>query len=283
MHILSFDIEEWFHLLEHDAVRHESSWDSFDRKLPRMLGRILDLLDETGSKATFFCLGWVGREYPALVRDIDGRGHEIGSHSDLHTLIFEQSRQEFRDELRRSRDSLEQVVGKRVRAFRAPGFSLVQRCSWAFDFLAAEGFEVDCSIFPAKRAHGGFPDFGLARPLRIRTASGDLKEFPMNTAVLAGQRLVFSGGGYFRLLPMPVLRQLWRRSDYTMTYFHPRDFEPDQPYLPGLGPLRRFKSYYGLHGAEAKLRAILREFPFESVASAEKKVDWSTAPVVEVN
>ena len=105
----------------------------------------------------------------------------------------------------------------------------------------------------------------------------------MNTAVLAGQRLVFSGGGYFRLLPMPVLRQLWRRSDYTMTYFHPRDFEPDQPYLPGLGPLRRFKSYYGLRGAEAKLRAILSEFPFESVASAEKKVDWSAAPVVEVN
>jgi polysaccharide deacetylase family protein (PEP-CTERM system associated) len=283
MHILSFDIEEWFHLLEHDAVRHESSWGSFDRKLPRMLGRILDLLDETGSKATFFCLGWVAREYPSLVRDIDGRGHEIGSHSALHTLIFEQSRQEFRDELRRSRDSLEQVVGKRVRAFRAPGFSLVERCSWAFDILVAEGFEVDCSIFPAKRAHGGFPDFGSARPLRIRTASGDLKEFPMNTAVLAGQRLVFSGGGYFRLLPMPVLRQLWRRSDYTMTYFHPRDFEPDQPYLPGLGPLRRFKSYYGLHGAEAKLRAILREFPFESVESAEKKVDWSAAPVVEVN
>jgi hypothetical protein len=198
-------------------------------------------------------------------------------------LIFEQSRQEFRDELRRSRDSLEQVVGKRVRAFRAPGFSLVERCSWAFDILVAEGFEVDCSIFPAKRAHGGFPDFGSARPLRIRTASGDLKEFPMNTAVLAGQRLVFSGGGYFRLLPMPVLRQLWRRSDYTMTYFHPRDFEPDQPYLPGLGPLRRFKSYYGLRGAEAKLRAILREFPFESVASAEKKIDWSAAPVVEVN
>jgi len=283
MHILSFDIEEWFHLLEHDAVRHETSWNSFDRKLPRMLGRILDLLDETGSKATFFCLGWVAREYPELVRDIDRRGHEIGSHSDVHSLIFEQSPEEFRSELKRSKDSLEQVAGKPVRAFRAPGFSLVPRCSWAFDILAAEGFELDCSIFPARRAHGGFPNFGAARPLRIRTASGELKEFPMNTAVLAGQRLVFSGGGYFRLLPLSVLQPLWRRSDYTMTYFHPRDFEPDQPYLPSLGAVRRFKSYYGLRGAEAKLRAILREFPFENVAAAEKKVDWSAAPVVELD
>ena len=95
--------------------------------------------------------------------------------------------------------------------------------------------------------------------------------------------MVFSGGGYFRLLPLPLLQSLWRRSGYTMTYFHPRDFEADQPYLPGLGPVRRFKSYYGLGRAEAKLRTILREFPFESVAAAERQVDWAAAPVVRLN
>jgi peptidoglycan-N-acetylglucosamine deacetylase len=178
MNILSFDIEEWFHLLEHDAVRHESSWGSFERKLPRMLGRILDLLDETGAKATFFCLGWVAREYPQLIRKIDAAGHEIGSHSDLHTLIFEQSRDEFREELRRSKESLEQAAGKRVRAFRAPGFSLVPSCSWAFDVLVEEGFEVDCSIFPAHRAHGGFPDFGTAKPLRSGPDRASFANFP---------------------------------------------------------------------------------------------------------
>jgi polysaccharide deacetylase family protein (PEP-CTERM system associated) len=283
MHILSFDIEEWFHLLEHDAVRHETSWGSFERKLPRMLDRILGLLDESGAKATFFCLGWVGREYPELVRKIDAGGHEIASHSDLHTLIFEQKRNEFRDELRRSRDSLEQITGSAVRAFRAPGFSLIPSCAWAFDVLVEEGFEVDCSIFPARRAHGGFPDFGASRPLRIGTPSGELREFPMSTAEVAGRRLVFSGGGYFRLLPLSVLQRLWRRSEYTMTYFHPRDFEPDQAYLPGLGPLRRFKSYYGLGQAEAKLRSILREFSFESVQSAEQRVDWANTPIVSLN
>ena len=207
----------------------------------------------------------------------------FGSHSDVHTLIFEQSPQQFRDELRRSKDSLEQVMGKPVRTFRAPGFSLTPRCSWAFDVLVEEGFEVDCSVFHARRAHGGFPSFGSAHPLRIGTPSGELREFPMNTAEVAGCRLVFSGGGYFRLLPLRLLQQLWRRSDYTMTYFHPRDFEPDQPYLPGLGPIRRFKSYYGLRQAEAKLRAILREFPFENVAAAEKKVDWAEVPLVRID
>ena len=94
--------------------------------------------------------------------------------------------------------------------------------------------------------------------------------------------IVFSGGGYFRLLPLPLLQQLWRRSDYVMTYFHPRDFEPDQEVLPGLGPVRRFKSYYGLGRAESKLRAILREFPFENVAAAEQAVDWDSVPVVRI-
>jgi polysaccharide deacetylase family protein (PEP-CTERM system associated) len=283
MHILSFDIEEWFHLLEHDAVRSEKSWSGFQRKLPHMLARILQMLADTNAKATFFCLGWVAREYPELVRQIDQAGHEIGSHSDLHTLIFEQTREEFCDELRRSKQSLEHVIGRRVRAFRAPGFSLTPSCAWAFEVLVEEGFEVDCSIFPARRAHGGFPDFASAHPLRIKTPAGELKEFPMNTARIAGRDMIFSGGGYFRLLPLPLLQRLWRRSGYTMTYFHPRDFEPDQPYLPGLGPLRRFKSYYGLASAEAKLRAILEEFPFESVAAAERQVDWAAAPVVQLN
>ena len=283
MNILSFDIEEWFHLLEHDAVRSEHSWGGFERKLPRMLERILSLLEDSQAKATFFCLGWVAREYPDLIRDIDGAGHEIGSHSDLHTLIFEQTPQQFRDELRRSKQSIEDASGKPIRAFRAPGFSLTPACSWAFDVLVEEGFEVDCSIFPARRAHGGFPRFASHCPLKIQTEAGVLKEFPMNTARVGGRNMVFSGGGYFRLLPLPLLRRLWHGSRYTMTYFHPRDFEPDQPYLTGLGPLRRFKSYYGLGTAEAKLRAILSEFTFESVEAAERQVDWSAVPTISLN
>lgn len=205
---------------------------------------------------------------------------EDGVRSDLHTLIFEQTPDEFRAELRRSKQSLEQVVGKSVRAYRAPGFSLVPSCVWAFEVLVEEGFEVECSIFPAPRAHGGFPSFASARPLRIETPAGQLKEFPMNTAGIGRWRTVFSGGGYFRLLPLPLLQRLWRRSSYTMTYFHPRDFEPDQPLLDGLRPLRRFKSYYGLARAEAKLRKILEEFPFETVHSAEERINWAEVPVV---
>lgn len=282
MNILSFDIEEWFHLLEHDAVRSETDWAGFDRKLPRMLDRILEMLESTGTKATFFCLGWVAREYPELVRRIDSGGHEIGSHSDVHTLIFEQTPDEFRAELKRSKESLEAVVGKPVRAYRAPGFSLIPGCEWAFDVLIEEGFEIDCSIFPAQRAHGGFSNFASAGPAMIETPAGRIKALPMNTVEIAGRSMVFSGGGYFRLIPLRLLRYFWRRSSYTMTYFHPRDFEPDQPVLAGLGPVRRFKSYYGLGGAERKLRAIIDEFPFVNVAGAEKSIDWASVPVVRL-
>ncbi|MEO5640432.1 MAG: polysaccharide deacetylase family protein [Sphingomicrobium sp.] len=281
MHILSFDIEDWFHLLEHDEVRGEASWAKLERKLPVMVARILDLLDETGRKATFFCLSWVAREFPELIREIDRRGHEIGSHSDVHSLIFEQSPAQFASELARSKALLEQVSGKPVTVYRAPGFSLVERSRWAFNELVAQGFEIDCSIFPASRAHGGFPSFPYEGPGWVETGNGRIKEMPMSAARIAGRRLVFSGGGYFRLLPLPVLRRLWRASRYTMTYFHPRDFEPDQPMMAGLSAARRFKSYYGLGSAEAKLRAILTDYDFVSVTAAAAKVDWGMAPVYQ--
>lgn len=278
MHILTFDIEDWFHLLEHPGVRHEAQWDQLERRLPAMVDRLLDLLDQHEQRASFFCLGWVARQMPVVIRRIVERGHEIGSHSDVHSLLFEQSRDQFRAELRLSRDVLEQAAGRPVVMFRAPGFSLVPGCEWAFAILAEEGFAIDCSIFPAGRAHGGFRSFPFDRPGWVDTAAGPVKEFPMTVGRLFGQPVVFSGGGYFRLLPLPVLHHLWKRSSYTMSYFHPRDFEPDQPVLGGLGPLRRFKSYFGLGRAEAKLRAILAGHRFVSVGQADRAIDWAAAP-----
>lgn len=283
MNILTFDIEEWFHLLEHPQVRDETSWGRLETRLPQMLDRILDLLDETGRKGCFFCLGWVARTYPELVRRIDERGHELASHSDVHSLIFEQTPAAFRQELVKSKRTLEDVSGKRIRAFRAPGFSLVERCSWAFDILIEEGFEIDCSVFPASRAHGGMPAFPSARPVWVETSAGRIKEFPMSVARVLGRAMVFSGGGYFRVIPALILERLWADSDYVMTYFHPRDFEPDQPMLPGLGPLRRFKSYYGLGRAAPKLKRLLQRHEFISLAQADSQVDWTGAETVRID
>ena len=283
MRILSFDIEEWFHILDLDSTRTEVQWNRFESRIQANTERILALLEDTGKKATFFCLGWIARKYPEVIRQIHAAGHEVASHSDVHTLVYEQEPQRFADELQKSVSAIEDIIGDKVRAYRAPGFSLTSGETWVVEKLLEAGLSVDCSVFPASRAHGGFPDFGQAGPAIVRCSLGSIREFPMNTMNLFGRPLVFSGGGYFRLLPYWLIRRWTADSAYVMTYFHPRDFDPGQPVIGDLGPIRRFKSYYGLGRAEDKLRRLLNEFDFVDVATAERSIDWDTVPIVQID
>jgi polysaccharide deacetylase family protein (PEP-CTERM system associated) len=282
VNILTFDIEDWFHILDNDSSRGEKQWANFAPRLERNTDRLLDLLAATGVRATFFCLGWVAEKHPGVIKRIHAAGYELGSHSYRHQLVYEQSREEFVHDLEGSLGRLEDLTGTKVLAYRAPGFSITRSNTWAFEVLAAHGIEIDSSVFPASRAHGGFPGFGTAQPAIVDHAGMKLKEFPINTVGLAGQQLIFSGGGYFRLLPYPAIRRLMATSPYVMTYFHPRDFDPDQPVLPGLKWHRVFKSYYGLRSAFDKLKRLLQEFPFVDLRTAEKAIDWRNQPVVKV-
>lgn len=282
MNILTFDVEDWFHLLDHDSTRHVEQWGSFESRIQASTDRVLDLLAARGQKATFFCLGWVADAHPAVIRRIDAAGHEIGSHTYSHQLITSQTREAFAVDFRRSVDRLQEVTGKKIRAFRAPGFSLTARNTWAFEVIAAAGIEVDCSVFPASHAHGGFESFGDARPVIIDHGGVRLKEFPLNVSQVLGRRVVFSGGGYFRLFPYALIRKMMRDSGYVMTYFHPRDFDAGQPMLPDLPWRRRFRSYVGLAGAFQKLRTLLDDFQFVDLAEAERSVDWTRAPVMRI-
>jgi polysaccharide deacetylase family protein (PEP-CTERM system associated) len=283
MHILTFDIEEWFHILDHTDTKSEAEWKKFPSRIHANCDRILELLDRKQVKATFFCLGWVAEKYPEVIRKIDAAGYEIGTHSHLHQLAYEQKPAAFKNDLVQSIQTLEDVIGKKVRSYRAPGFSLMKENKWVFEALMEHGIEVDCSVFPAKRAHGGFEDFPTAQPTWVEMNGARLKEFPINLAQVFGKSLVFSGGGYFRLLPLPVLKHFWSNSAYVMTYFHPRDFDADQPMVPGLSKVRQFKSYYGLSGALQKLEAIIDHFPMMDLEQANQLVNWSNAPVYDVN
>lgn len=280
MNILTFDVEEWFHLLDHEVTRTEAQWANFESRIHRNMDRIHAALDARNQRATFFCVGWIARKYPEVIRQIHQLGHEVASHSDLHQLAFRQDRASFTADLERSIGELESLTGAKVRAYRAPGFSLKPENKWVFSVLAEHGIEVDCSVFPAPRAHGGFPDFGTAEPCWVRSDGVTLKEFPINLGSFLGKRVIFSGGGYFRLLPYPVLRRLFNRSPYVMTYFHPRDFDDSQPLVPGLGKRRRFKSYYGLSHTLPKLERLLVDQRFVDLATADSLVDWARAPVV---
>ena len=64
MRILTFDIEEWFHLLEHDETAHVDSWGNFESRVQYGVDLILQALDDHGARATFFCLGWIAETHP---------------------------------------------------------------------------------------------------------------------------------------------------------------------------------------------------------------------------
>ena len=282
MHILTFDVEEWFHILDNASTKEEAQWDKYERRLDANMARIFDLLESRGQKATFFCLGWVARHFPHIIREIHDRGFQIATHSDRHQLAFEQTPEEFRSDLEQSIKCLEDTAGVRIRAYRAPGFSVKEDNIWVFEELIAAGIEVDCSVFPAAHAHGGFKAFGKETPTLINTPSGTLKEFPINTHRIFGKPFIFSGGGYFRLLPGSLICRFSQQSDYVMTYFHPRDFDPDQPMIPDLSFYRKFKSYYGLRGARAKLEMLLDGQQFISLEAAENSLDWTRVPQVNL-
>ena len=80
MNILTFDIEEWFHLLDNDSTRSEEQWKRFEVRIYENMERIFRILEETDTKATFFVIGWIAKTYPDIVRQIASK-YQVGSHT----------------------------------------------------------------------------------------------------------------------------------------------------------------------------------------------------------
>ena len=280
MHILTFDVEEWFHLIDNDSTKTIKEWSQYESRIHANMDRIFNFLEKTNRKATFFCLGWIVEKYPDVICDIVNRGYEIGSHSRMHQLVYEQKPKDFQTDLEFSIKTMEDITGKKVKYFRAPGFSIREDNKWAFEIMASLGIEVDCSIFPAVRSHGGFPSYTNPSPSILNYKGITLKEFPINYVSYFGKPFIFSGGGYFRLVPYPLMRYWTKKSDYIMSYLHPRDFDYTQPVIKELSLFREFKSYVGLKGASGKLEHWLTDFEFIDIGTAIKTINWDDVPVV---
>ena len=188
----------------------------------------------------------------------------ISALMDTHTeLVYEQTEDEFRRDLKKSISLLKSITGEDVIAYRAPGFSITKDCLWAFDVLTECGIKYDSSVFPASRAHGGLKEISVFQPYRLVALNGNhLIEFPIATKTILRKPFVFGGGGYFRMAPHFILHKWFRESAYVMTYFHPRDFDIGQPSIPGLSYLRRFKAFYGIRKTLVKLEAVIKSENF---------------------
>ena len=280
MNILTFDIEDWFHLLNNPITKSPKNWNNFESRIEKNMDLIFELLENSNTKATFLVLGWIAKKYPQIIKKIDDLGFEIGSHTYSHQLIFEQSKTNFKNDLEISIKILEDLIGKKVKIFRAPSFSITKNSLWAFEILAENGIEIDCSIFPAIRLNGGIKDTNINSPCLINYNGIQLKEFPINYSNILKKKIVLNGGGYFRFFPEFMIKNYIKKSDYNMTYFHPRDFDYFQPRLKNLSSLNYFKSYIGLKNCYKKLENILNDFEFNDVSNYDKLIDWKNVKKV---
>jgi polysaccharide deacetylase family protein (PEP-CTERM system associated) len=279
MNILTFDVEEWFHC---DFISDRSTWINYEVRIHRATDLIIETLDERNIKGTFFILGWIAEKYPAVIKKISSLGHEIACHSYMHELVYRMNYKSFMQDTEYSLKLLEDTTGKSINTYRAPGFSITESNKWAFEVLAELGIENDCSVFPSNHDYGGFPSFGECIPSIISINGYHLKEFPMNTISIFNKHIVFSGGGYFRIVPYFFIRYWTNKSDYVISYFHPRDFDFDQPVLSHLPFIRRFKSYVGLKRAYPKFIKWITDFPVMTLGEASKQIDWNKTKIISI-
>jgi len=263
---LTFDLEEYFHAEAFAGLVSSDDWTRLGSRIRGSTLRLLESLERWKTSATFFVLGWLADRHPALVREIHARGHEIACHGYMHRLIYRMGREAFQADVRRAKRAIEDAIGTRVRGYRAPTFSVVRETLWALDVLAEEGFAYDSSIFPIHHDRYGIPG-ALRFPHRVKLAGGgQIAEFPISTLNVAGQRLPFSGGGYFRLAPYPMVRRALRHVNRregmpALVYLHPWEMDPGQPRL-ALRRLPRLRHYVNLRHTARKLDRLLADFTF---------------------
>ena len=292
MNILTFDIEEWYLEKAYFGAK-ESKYAEYDR----LLEELLEKLSSTGIKGTFFCVGKLATYFPHVVRKIADADHEIGCHSDIHQWLNKMTYQQALEDTHAAVDSLEQCIGKKVKSYRAPAFSIGGENRWAFEVLAENGITCDASVFPASRDFGGFPEFKSVEPTNIRYNGIEIHEFPIVTTKLAGKEIAYSGGGYFRFFPYWFVEKEMKKAAYSMTYFHLGDLLPVidgvmtkdyyEKYFNEKGTskalyLRYIKTNLGVKGNKRKLFKLIERLEFCSIKDAEFQTDWSKAPVVSL-
>jgi len=284
-HILSVDVEDYFMVEAFSDSIQRSSWEGFPSRVEANTHRILDLLDQYGTRGTFFFLGWVAARFPKLVREVGERGHELACHSYWHRPVYKLSKQEFREDTRNARDAIEQASGLGVYGYRAPTWTITENSLWALDILIEEGFTYDSSIYPIRHDLYGIP--GASRfPYAYRAESGrQLIEFPPATIRFAGINLPAAGGGYLRILPFWYTERVFRKfeKEYKrplVVYLHPWEVDQEQPHIHAKLS-SRLRHYTHIERMQPRLETLLKRHafrPFQSwIAEMQESQDRQTS------
>lgn len=267
--VFTVDVEDWFQVSAFDSHVSRSEWETRESRVERNTDKLLELCQATGTTGTFFTLGWVAERFPALVQRIVSAGHEIASHGYWHQRITTITEAEFRSDVRRAKEVLEQASGKRVLGYRAPSFSLTDSVPWAARVLVEEGYTYDSSRFPIKRKGYGTA-VGAREPHFINTPAGRLAEYPPAVWPVLGVNVPVAGGGWFRQFPLWVIRRglgaALQQGQPAVFYLHPWEVDPGQPRLE-VGAVTRVRHYRGLGACAARLEKLLTTYRFQSFES----------------
>jgi len=262
---LTIDVEDYFQVGNFQKVIKYSDWDNYESRVVGNTDEILSVLDSKRVKATFFILGWIAERFPEIVKRIHNQGHEVASHGYSHKLIYMQGPQNFREDIKKSKAILEDIIGELILGYRAPCYSITKKSVWALNILMEEGFKYDSSLFPIRHDKGGLLE-AKRYPYKIYNHEKCLQEMPLSTFRLLNQNIPFSGGGYFRLLPYSLIKgvvnDINKQGHPVVFYIHPWELDPEQPKIKA-GFLNNFRHYVNIPKTKDKISKLLDDFEFK--------------------
>ncbi len=280
--IFTIDTEDWYHANYEDKLFQNGK--EIVSTVEKNVDCYLELFDKYDVKATFFILGYVAEKHPAMVKKIAKLGHEIASHGYAHQLVYKQTPEEFREDVRKSKMLLEDLLGNKVLGYRAPSWSITEASLWAIDILEEEGFEYSSSIFPTHNFLYGIPYAPRFMHDSEIYGKRNLKilHIPPTTIKLGGQGIPFSGGAYFRMIPGGFIHRWLKKVNCeekkpVVFYLHPREIDINQPRMK-LKWRDYMIHYYGIRHCKDKLEMVLKSSQFqtikEMIEDAKKEEEW---------
>ena len=303
LNALTIDVEDYFQVEAFASRINYNEWDNYPCRIKQNTQKILDILDDYQIKATFFCLGWIAKRSPSLIKNIAQRGHEVASHGYAHQPVYKQSPDIFMQDIRKTKQILEDIIGQPVIGYRAPTYSITQKTLWALEILAEEGYKYDSSIFPIKHDLYGIPNaprfpfnvhtlkranvFTCKRSNVLTCKRSNVQtckranvqtffEFPLTTLRILNINIPIAGGGYFRVFPYIFIKNALRHINLKekqpfVFYLHPWELDPEQPRINHLPWRSRFRHYVNLRKTEGKFRKLLSDFRFSTVLKVLKQ------------
>jgi polysaccharide deacetylase family protein (PEP-CTERM system associated) len=262
--LLSVDVEDWFQVDNLKQAITRESWDGNVSRVERNVDIILELLDKNNSTATFFILGWIAERFPQVVKKIHQQSHEVACHGYNHELVYSLSPENFRQDVIRTKNILEDTIGERIIGYRAPNFSITD---WAIDVLISLGFKYDSSLFLtfAHNRYGKLKNYKVSSNSVFELKEGFYQVMLSNNEY-AGIKLPWSGGFYFRFIPYRIFKsgidKILKDNGIYIFYIHPWEFDPKQPRVANINLQYKFRHYTNLKKTESKFIRLLHDYKF---------------------